>query len=99
MSEVAAAAARGTGILAGVLLLAVLCGCGQRGPLYLPDRNAKVVTRPAAAPGSAPASVPGSAPASAPAAPPAARPEAAVPGAPPGAAPAGAAAASTPRSD
>jgi len=28
---------------------AALCGCGQRGALYLPDRNARVVTRPAAA--------------------------------------------------
>jgi predicted small lipoprotein YifL len=26
-----------------------LAGCGQRGPLYMPDRNARVVTRPAAA--------------------------------------------------
>jgi predicted small lipoprotein YifL len=26
-----------------------LTGCGQRGPLYMPDRNARVVTRPAAA--------------------------------------------------
>ncbi len=25
-----------------------LAGCGQRGPLYMPDRNARVVTRPAA---------------------------------------------------
>jgi predicted small lipoprotein YifL len=50
--------------LAGTLLAAVLSSCGQRGPLYLPDRNAKVVTRPAA---SAPGSAPGSAPASAPA--------------------------------
>jgi len=25
-----------------------LCGCGQRGALYMPDRNARVVTRPAA---------------------------------------------------
>ena len=43
--------------------IAVLGGCGQRGALYMPDRNARVVTRPAAA--SAPA-VPSSAPASAP---------------------------------
>jgi predicted small lipoprotein YifL len=25
-----------------------VAGCGQRGPLYMPDRNARVVTRPAA---------------------------------------------------
>jgi predicted small lipoprotein YifL len=24
----------------------ILCGCGQRGALYMPDRNARVVTRP-----------------------------------------------------
>ena len=34
---------------------ALLAGCGQRGPLYLPDRNARVVTRPGTA-GSAPRS-------------------------------------------
>jgi predicted small lipoprotein YifL len=26
-----------------------IAGCGQRGPLYLPDKNARVVTRPAGA--------------------------------------------------
>jgi len=25
----------------------VVAGCGQKGPLYLPDKNASVVTRPA----------------------------------------------------
>ena len=25
----------------------VIAGCGQKGPLYLPDKNASVVTRPA----------------------------------------------------
>lgn len=40
-----------------------LAGCGQRGPLYLPDKNARVVTRPAAN-SSAPADT--SAPAAAP---------------------------------
>ncbi len=25
-----------------------LAGCGQRGPLYLPDKNGRVVTHPAA---------------------------------------------------
>jgi len=44
-------------VLAGALL--VLAGCGQKGPLYLPDKNAAVVT-------SAPAAAP---PAAAPAAP------------------------------
>jgi predicted small lipoprotein YifL len=37
-----------TRILIALLLLG-LAGCGQRGPLYMPDRNARVVTRPAAA--------------------------------------------------
>jgi predicted small lipoprotein YifL len=31
------------------LVLLGLAGCGQRGPLYMPDRNARVVTRPAEA--------------------------------------------------
>jgi predicted small lipoprotein YifL len=36
--------------LCGLLGLTVaLGGCGQRGALYLPDRNARVVTRPATA--------------------------------------------------
>jgi len=26
-----------------------IAGCGQRGPLYMPDKNARVVTHPAAA--------------------------------------------------
>ena len=42
-----------------------LAGCGQRGPLYMPDRNARVVTRPAAsapAASSAASSAPSSAP-------------------------------------
>jgi len=35
------------------LLLALLAGCGQKGPLYLPDEARGIVTRPAppAAPG------------------------------------------------
>jgi predicted small lipoprotein YifL len=39
----------------------VIAGCGQRGPLYLPDRNVRVVTRPAtvsAPESSAPSSAP-----------------------------------------
>ncbi len=47
--------------LIGILI--VMCGCGQRGALYVPDRNARVVTRPPTAsapdaPSSAPVSVP-----------------------------------------
>ena len=29
------------------VLTALLSGCGQKGPLYLPDKNATVVTAPA----------------------------------------------------
>jgi predicted small lipoprotein YifL len=52
------------GLIACTLL--GVAGCGQRGPLYMPDRNARVVTRPAAntAGSSAPAAA--SAPSSAP---------------------------------
>lgn len=36
------------GLLAGVAGLALLAGCGQTGPLYLPDdESATVITRPA----------------------------------------------------
>ncbi|HVP34701.1 MAG TPA: lipoprotein [Steroidobacteraceae bacterium] len=51
-----------------LLALAVLAaaGCGQKGPLYLPDKNATVVTTPA--PAATPADT------SQPAAPPAPRP-------------------------
>jgi predicted small lipoprotein YifL len=38
---------RGAGLLVAAIALA-LGGCGQKGPLYLPDKNAKVVTSPAA---------------------------------------------------
>ncbi len=31
----------------GVAGLFVLAGCGQKGPLYLPDQGGEVVTRPA----------------------------------------------------
>jgi predicted small lipoprotein YifL len=43
-----------------LLALAVLAaaGCGQKGPLYLPDKNAKVVTKPAPAETPAPAATP-----------------------------------------
>ena len=39
--------ARGAGLL---LLSALLAGCGQTGPLYLPDEGGEVVTRPAQLP-------------------------------------------------
>jgi predicted small lipoprotein YifL len=35
-------------VLVGASLVAA--GCGQKGPLFLPDKNASVVTRPAPAP-------------------------------------------------
>jgi predicted small lipoprotein YifL len=44
-----------TGVVLGVLLL--LAGCGQKGPLYLPDKSPSVVTTPPAQ-GSAPAATP-----------------------------------------
>jgi predicted small lipoprotein YifL len=47
-------------------MIVALDGCGQRGPLYLPDRNARVVTRPAAGSqpeGASPAPAAASAPA------------------------------------
>jgi predicted small lipoprotein YifL len=53
--------------LAACALLAV-AGCGQKGPLYLPDKGAVVVTPPAAgaaAPKPAPAAAPAAAPAGA----------------------------------
>jgi predicted small lipoprotein YifL len=33
------------------VVLALLAGCGQKGPLYLPDEARGIVTRPASAPG------------------------------------------------
>jgi predicted small lipoprotein YifL len=48
-----------------VCALMALAGCGQRGALYMPDKNAQVVTH---AGSSAPASAPSSGPAAAPAA-------------------------------
>ena len=38
-----------------LLALALLGGCGQKGPLYLPDKGGAVVTPPPATPGAAPA--------------------------------------------
>lgn len=40
---------RATGILGGAVALLV-AGCGQKGALYLPDKNAQVVTTAAAPP-------------------------------------------------
>ena len=51
----------GLSVCAGLALV----GCGQRGALYMPDKNARVVTH---AGSSAPASAPSSAPSAAPAA-------------------------------
>jgi predicted small lipoprotein YifL len=51
----------------GWLLLALAAlaagGCGQKGPLYLPDKGGKVVTSAPAAPQSQPAQTPAPAPA------------------------------------
>jgi predicted small lipoprotein YifL len=33
--------------LLGVVVLASLAACGQKGPLYMPDQGGEVVTRPA----------------------------------------------------
>ena len=50
----------------GAALLAA--GCGQKGPLYLPDRNAPVVTAPATQPQPSPGESAPASPAQAPAA-------------------------------
>ena len=42
----------GTLVVCGSIIVG---GCGQKGPLYLPDKNASVVTRPAGANNPAPA--------------------------------------------
>jgi predicted small lipoprotein YifL len=34
---------------ASLAVAAITAGCGQKGPLYLPDRNGTVITRPAPA--------------------------------------------------
>jgi predicted small lipoprotein YifL len=60
---------------AAAALTALLSGCGQKGPLYLPDKNAAVVTAP-----TQPAPPATTAPASTPSAPtPAAAPDTAAP--------------------
>jgi predicted small lipoprotein YifL len=35
------------GLTCGIALLAALAGCGQKGPLYLPEQPKEIVTRPA----------------------------------------------------
>jgi predicted small lipoprotein YifL len=52
-------------LAAGAAALTVLAGCGQKGGLYLPDKNASVVTSapPASQPSPAPPPVPQVAPA------------------------------------
>jgi diaminopimelate decarboxylase len=49
MSRVVTATARSTVLRLVALALVALgvAGCGQKGPLYLPDKNGSVVTRPA----------------------------------------------------
>jgi predicted small lipoprotein YifL len=46
-------------VLAGAALAALLlAGCGQKGPLYLPDQTGEVVTRPTQTPEAPPAEQP-----------------------------------------
>ncbi len=51
-------AAPGVLAAAGALAALALAGCGQTGPLYLPDAGGEVVTRPAPTPAPAPAPAP-----------------------------------------
>jgi predicted small lipoprotein YifL len=37
-------------IIAALTLLVGVAACGQKGPLYMPDKGGEVVTRPATAP-------------------------------------------------
>ncbi len=50
-------------VMLSVCVAMVLAGCGQRSALYMPDKNAQVVTR---AGSSAPSSAPAAAPAAEP---------------------------------
>jgi predicted small lipoprotein YifL len=50
-------------ILVLALSALLLAACGQKGALYLPDRNAKVITRPAPAATPAPTTAPQQSPA------------------------------------
>jgi predicted small lipoprotein YifL len=43
----------------GVALATALAGCGQKGPLYLPEKPGNIVTRPAQTPPAPPPSAPG----------------------------------------
>jgi len=56
----------GRRLLVMACVLGVLAGCGQRGPLYVPDKNARVVTRAASQPAAASSAAEASAPAPAP---------------------------------
>jgi predicted small lipoprotein YifL len=42
--------------VAWALVALALAGCGQKGPLYLPDAGGEVITRPTQTPAEAPAS-------------------------------------------
>ena len=49
--------------IAGAFALGTLCGCGQKGPLYLPEKTGTVITRPTQTPAPAtPESTPAPAP-------------------------------------
>jgi predicted small lipoprotein YifL len=45
-------------LLASALAALLLAGCGQKGPLYLPDQTGEVVTRPTQTPEEPPAEQP-----------------------------------------
>ncbi|HEX9138285.1 MAG TPA: lipoprotein [Steroidobacteraceae bacterium] len=49
-------------IALGIAVLLQAGGCGQKGPLFLPDKNKSAVPPPAAAPAPAPAPAPETAP-------------------------------------
>jgi predicted small lipoprotein YifL len=68
MSATSARFARKVWPLLGLTACTLLgvAACGQRGPLYMPDRNARVVTRPAANTADSSAAAAASAPSSAP---------------------------------
>jgi predicted small lipoprotein YifL len=77
-------AARSTAMVTALAAL-LLCGCGQKGPLYLPDKSGAIITAPATAPPTVPPAQPQGTPAQ-PQASPAPEPQAAP--APPQASPA-----------
>ena len=60
--------------LAALFAAALLWGCGQKGPLYLPDKNPAVVTAPPSPPATAPAEGPAVQPQASPTPPPQATP-------------------------